>query len=174
MPTKKKRLTMKRFTTKFIFNAPLILLILVFFLLTLSLVVVGVGNHALYNNTKLFESVSSNYIVPQRYSLSDMKVLQDSTYYSIKELVYVFKSVGTHFDTANGILTQGYYLGMYGNVLLAWVVSLFYFLSEFVKEVKLVGFKKLTLKRSSRMGYTKLVGFVLFLFLTIQLLFPLL
>lgn len=165
---------MKRFTTKFIFNAPLILLILVFFLLTLSLVVVGVGNHALYNNTKLFESVSSNYIVPQRYSLSDMKVLQDSTYYSIKELVYVFKSVGTHFDTANGILTQGYYLGMYGNVLLAWVVSLFYFLSEFVKEVKLVGFKKLTLKRSSRMGYTKLVGFVLFLFLTIQLLFPLL
>ncbi len=165
---------MKRFTTKFISNAPLILLTLVFFLLTLSLVVVGVGNHALYNNTKLFESVSSNYIVPQRYSLSDMKVLQDSTYYSIKEVVYVFRSVGTHFDTANGILTQGYYLGMYGNVLLAWVVSLFYLLIEFVKEVKLVGFNKLTLKRSSRMGYAKLVGFVLFLFLTIQLLFPLL
>ena len=156
---------MKRFTTKFISNAPLILLILVFFLLTLSLVVVGVGNHALYNNTKLFESVSSNYIVPQRYSLSDMKVLQDSTYYSIKEVVYVFRGVGTHFDTANGILTQGYYLGMYGNVLLAWVVALFYFLIEF---------GKLTLKRSSRMGYAKLVGFVLFLFLTIQLLFPLL
>lgn len=165
---------MKRFTTKFISNAPLILLILVFFLLTLSLVVVGVGNHALYNNTKLFESVSSNYIVPQRYSLSDMKVLQDSTYYSIKEVVYVFRGIGTHFDTANGILTQGYYLGMYGNVLLAWVVSLFYFLIEFVKEVKLVGFSKLALKRSSRMGYAKLVGFVLFLFLTIQLLFPLL
>ena len=165
---------MKRFTTKFISNAPLILLTLVVFLLTLSLVVVGVGNHALYNNTKLFESVSSNYIVPQRYSLSDMKVLQDSTYYSIKEVVYVFRSVGTHFDTANGILTQGYYLGMYGNVLLAWVVSLFYFLIEFVKEVKLVGFNKLTLKRYSRMGYAKLVGFVLFLFLTIQLLFPLL
>lgn len=165
---------MKRFTTKFISNAPLILLTLVFFLLTLSLVVVGVGNHALYNNTKLFESVSSNYIVPQRYSLSDMKVLQDSTYYSIKEVVYVFRGVGTHFDTANGILTQGYYLGMYGNVLLAWVVSLFYFLIEFVKEVKLVGFSKLTLKRSSRMGYAKLVGFVLLLFLTIQLLFPLL
>lgn len=165
---------MKRFTTKFISNAPLILLTLVLFLLTLSLVVVGVGNHALYNNTKLFESLSSNYIVPQRYSLSDMKVLQDSTYYSIKDVVYVFRSVGTHFDTANGILTQGYYLGMYGNVLLAWVVSLFYFLIEFVKEVRLVGFKKLTLKRSSRMGYGKLVGFVLFLFLTIQLLFPLL
>lgn len=165
---------MKRFTTKFISNAPIILLTLVFFLLTLSLVVVGVGNHALYNNTKLFESLSSNYIVPQRYSLSDMKVLQDSTYYSIKDVVYVFRSVGTHFDTANGILTQGYYLGMYGNVLLAWVVSLFYFLIEFVKEVRLVGFKKLTLKRSSRMGYGKLVGFVLFLFLTIQLLFPLL
>lgn len=165
---------MKRFTTKFISNAPLILLTLVFFLLTLSLVVVGVGNHALYNNTKLFESVSSNYIVPQRYSLSDMKVLQDSTYYSIKEVVYVFRSVGTHFDTNNGILTQGYYLGMYGNVLLAWVVSLFYFLIEFVKEVKLVGFSKLALKRSSRMGYAKLVGFVLLLFLTIQLLFPLL
>lgn len=165
---------MKRFTTKFISNAPLILLILVFFLLTLSLVVVGVGNHALYNNTKLFESVSSNYIVPQRYSLSDMKVLQDSTYYSIKEVVYVFRGVGTHFDTTTGILTQGYYLGMYGNVLLAWVVSLFYFLIEFVKEVKLVGFRKLTLKRSSCMGYAKLVCFVLFLFLTIQLLFPLL
>lgn len=165
---------MKRFTTKFISNAPLILLTLVFFLLILSLVVVGVGNHALYNNTKLFESVSSNYIVPQRYSLSDMKVLQDSTYYSIKEVVYVFRGVGTHFDTANGILTQGYYLGMYGNVLLAWVVSLFYFLREFVKEVKLVGFSKLALKRSSRMGYAKLVGFVLFLFLTTQLLFPLL
>lgn len=165
---------MKRFTTRFISNAPLILLTLVFFLLTLSLIVVGVGNHALYNNTKLFESVSSDYIVPQRYSLSDMKVLQDSTYYSIKEVVYVFRGVGTHFDTANGILTQGYYLGMYGNVLLAWVVSLFYFLIEFVKEVKLLGFKKLTLKRSSRMGYAKLVGFVLFLFLTIQLLFPLL
>lgn len=103
-----------------------------------------------------------------------MKVLQDSTYYSIKEVVYVFRSVGTHFDTTNGILTQGYYLGMYGNVLLAWVVSLFYFLIEFVKEVKLVGFSKLALKRSSRMGYAKLVGFVLFLFLTIQLLFPLL
>ena len=129
---------------------------------------------ALYNNTKLFESVSYNYIVPQRYSLSDMKVLQDSTYYSIKEVVYVFRGVGTHFDTANGILTQGYYLGMYGNVLLAWVVSLFYFLIEFVKEVKLVGFRKLTLKRSSHVGYAKLVGFVLFLFLTIQLLFPLL
>ena len=165
---------MKRFTTKFISNAPIILLTLVLFLLTLSLVVVGVGNHALYNNTKLFESVSSNYIVPQRYSLSDMKVLQDSTYYSIKEVVYVFRGVGTHFDTANGILTQGYYLGMYGNVLLAWVVSLFYFLIEFVKEVKLVGFRKLTLKRSSHVGYAKLVGFVLFLFLTIQLLFPLL
>lgn len=165
---------MKRFTTKFISNAPIILLTLVFFLLTLSLVVVGVGNHALYNNTKLFESLSSNYIVPQRYSLSDMKVLQDSTYYSIKDVVYVFRSVGTHFDTANGILTQGYYLGMYGNVLLAWVVSLFYFLIEFVKEVRLVGFKKLTLKRSSYVGYAKLVGFVLFLFLTIQLLFPLL
>jgi hypothetical protein len=165
---------MKRFTTKFISNTPLILLTLVFFLLTLSLVVVGVGNHALYNNTKLFESLSSNYIVPQRYSLSDMKVLQDSTYYSIKEVVYVFRGVGTHFDTANGILTQGYYLGMYGNVLLAWVVSLFYFLIEFVKEVKLVGFRKLTLKRSSHVGYAKLVGFVLFLFLTIQLLFPLL
>lgn len=165
---------MKRFTTKFISNAPIILLTLVFFLLTLSLVVVGVGNHALYNNTKLFESVSSNYIVPQRYSLSDMKVLQDSTYYSIKEVVYVFRGVGTHFDTANGILTQGYYLGVYGNVLLAWVVSLFYFLIEFVKEVKLVGFRKLTLKRSSHVGYAKLVGFVLFLFLTIQLLFPLL
>ena len=140
---------MKRFTTKFISNAPLILLTLVLFLLTLSLVVVGVGNHALYNNTKLFESVSSNYIVPQRYSLSDMKVLQDSTYYSIKEVVYVFRSVGTHFDTNNGILTQGYFLGMYGNVLLAWVVSLFYFLIEFVKEVKLVGFRKLALKRYS-------------------------
>ena len=165
---------MKRFTTKFISNAPLILLTLVFFLLTLSLVVVGVVNHALYNNTKLFESVSSNYIVPQRYSFSDMKVLQDSTYYSIKEVVYVFRGVGTHFDTTNGILTQGYYLGIYGNVLLAWVVSLFYFLIEFVKEVKLVGFSKLALKRSSRMGYAKLVGFVLFLFLTIQLLFPLL
>lgn len=165
---------MKKFTTKFIPNAPLILLTLVFFLLTLSLVVVGVGNHALYNNTKLFESVSSNYIVPQRYSLSDMKVLQDSTYYSIKEVVYVFRGVGTHFDTTNGILTQGYFLGMYGNVLLAWGVSLLYFLIEFVKEVRLVGFKKLTLKRSSRMGYAKLVGFVLFLFLTIQLLFPLL
>ena len=165
---------MKRFTTKFVSNAPLILLTLVLFLLTLSLVVVGVGNHALYNNTKLFESVSSNYIVPQRYSLSDMKVLQDSTYYSIKEVVYVFRGVGTHFDTANGVLTQGYYLGMYGSVLLAWVVSLFYFLIEFVKEVKLVGFRKLTFKRSSRMGYAKLVGFVLFLFLTIQLLFPLL
>ena len=165
---------MKRFTTKFISNAPLILLTLVLFLLTLSLVVVGVGNHALYNNTKLFESLSSNYIVPQRYSLSDMKVLQDSTYYSIKDVVYVFRSVGTHFDTAKGILTQGYYLGMYGNVLLAWVVSLFYFLIEFVNEVRLVGFKKLTLKRSSRMGYGKLLGFVLFLFLTIQLLFPLL
>lgn len=165
---------MKRFTTKFISNAPLILLTLVFFLLTLSLVVVGVGNHALYNNTKLFESLSSNYIVPQRYSLSDMKVLQDSTYYSIKEVVYVFRSVGTHFDTTNGILTQGYFLGMYGNVLLAWVVSLFYFLIEFVKKVKLVGFRKLALKRSSHVGYAKLVGFVLFLFLTIQLLFPLL
>jgi len=165
---------MKRFTTKFISNAPIILLTLVLFLLTLSLVVVGVGNRALYNNTKLFESVSYNYIVPQRYSLSDMKVLQDSTYYSIKEVVYVFRGVGTHFDTANGILTQGYYLGMYGNVLLAWVVSLFYFLIEFVKEVKLVGFRKLTLKRSSHVGYAKLVGFVLFLFLTIQLLFPLL
>ena len=165
---------MKRFTTKFISNAPLILLTLVFFLLTLSLVVVGVGNHALYNNTKLFESLSSNYIVPQRYSLSDMKVLQDSTYYSIKEVVYVFRSVGTHFDTTNGIITQGYFLGMYGNVLLAWVVSLFYFLIEFVKEVKLVGFRKLALKRSSHVGYAKLVGFVLFLFLTIQLLFPLL
>lgn len=165
---------MKRFTTKFISNAPIILLTLVLFLLTLSLVVVGVGNHALYNNTKLFESVSSNYIVPQRYSLSDMKVLQDSTYYSIKEVVYVFRSVGTHFDTTNGILTQGYFLGMYVNVLLAWVVSLFYFLIEFVKEVKLVGFRKLALKRSSCMGYAKLVGFVLFLFLTIQLLFPLL
>ena len=165
---------MKRFTTKFISNPPLILLTLVFFLLTLSLVVVGVGNHALYNNTKLFESLSSNYIVPQRYSLSDMKVLQDSTYYSIKEVVYVFRSVGTHFDTTNGILTQGYFLGMYGNVLLAWVVSLFYFLIEFVKEVKLVGFRKLALKRSSHVGYAKLVGFVLFLFLTIQLLFPLL
>ena len=165
---------MKRFTTKFISNAPIILLTLVLFLLTLSLVVVGVGNHALYNNTKLFESVSSNYIVPQRYSLSDMKVLQDGTYYSIKEVVYVFRSVGTHFDTTNGILTQGYFLGMYGNVLLAWVVSLFYFLIEFVKEVKLVGFRKLALKRSSHGGYAKLVGFVLFLFLTIQLLFPLL
>lgn len=165
---------MKRFTTKFISNAPIILLTLVLFLLTLSLVVVGVGNHALYNNTKLFESLSSNYIVPQRYSLSDMKVLQDSTYYSIKEVVYVFRGVGTHFDTTNGILTQGYFLGMYGNVLLAWVVSLFYFLIEFVKEVKLVGFRKLTLKRSSHVGYAKLVGFVLFLFLTTQLLFPLL
>ena len=165
---------MKRFTTKFISNAPIILLTLVLFLLTLSLVVVGVGNHALYNNTKLFESLSSNYIVPQRYSLSDMKVLQDSTYYSIKEVVYVFRGVGTHFDTTNGILTQGYFLGMYGNVLLTWVVSLFYFLIEFVKEVKLVGFRKLTLKRSSHVGYAKLVGFVLFLFLTIQLLFPLL
>lgn len=165
---------MKRFTTKFISNAPIILLTLVLFLLTLSLVVVGVGNHALYNNTKLFESLSSSYIVPQRYSLSDMKVLQDSTYYSIKEVVYVFRGVGTHFDTTNGILTQGYFLGMYGNVLLAWVVSLFYFLIEFVKEVKLVGFRKLTLKRSSHVGYAKLVGFVLFLFLTIQLLFPLL
>ena len=165
---------MKRFTTKFISNAPIILLTLVLFLLTLSLVVVGVGNHALYNNTKLFESLSSSYIVPQRYSLSDMKVLQDSTYYSIKEVVYVFRGVGTHFDTTNGILTQGYFLGMYGNVLLAWVVSLFYFLIEFVKEVKLVGFRKLTLTRSSHVGYAKLVGFVLFLFLTIQLLFPLL
>ena len=165
---------MKRFTTKFISNAPLILLTLVFFLLTLSLVVVGVGNHALYNNTKLFESVSSNYIVPQRYSLSDMKVLQDSTYYSIKEVVYVFRGIGTHFDTANGVLTQGYFLGMYGNVLLAWVVTLTYFFIEFVKEVRLVGFKKLSLKRSTRMGYFKLAGFVLFLFLTIQLLFPLL
>ena len=160
---------MKRFTTKFISNAPIILLTLVLFLLTLSLVVVGVGNHALYNNTRLFESVSSNYLVPERYSLSDMKVLHDS-----KEVVYVFRGVGTHFDTTNGILTQGYFLGMYGNVLLAWGVSLLYFLIEFVKEVRLVGFKKLTLKRSSRVGYAKLVGFVLFLLLTIQLLFPLL
>lgn len=165
---------MKRFITKFIAKAPLILLILVFFLLTLSLIVVGVGNHALYNNTKLFESVSSSYIVPERYSLSDMKVLHDSTYYSIKEVAYVFRSVGTHFDTANGVLTQGYYLGMYGNVLLAWVVTLAYFFIEFVKEVRLVGFKNLSLKRFTRMGYFKLAGFVLFLVLTIQLLFPLL
>lgn len=54
---------MKRFTTKFISKAPLILAILVFLMLTLSLVLVGVGNHALYNNTKVYESLSSNYIV---------------------------------------------------------------------------------------------------------------
>lgn len=165
---------MKRFTTKFISKAPLILAILVFLMLTLSLLVVGVGNHALYNNTKLFESLSSNYIVPEIYSLKDMKVLHESTYYTIKDVVVVFRSTGTHFDTVNGILTHGYNLGMYGNVLFSWAVSLVYFLVEFTKEVRLVGFKKLTLKRPTRLGYFKLVSFVLFLFLTFQLLFPLL
>lgn len=165
---------MKRFTTKFISNAPLILAILVFLMLTLSLVLVGVGNHALYTNTKVYESLSSNYIVPEIYSLKDMKVLHNSTYYTIKDVVYVFRGIGTHFDTANGILTQGYKLGMYGNLLYSWVVTLVYFLVEFIKEVRLVGFKKLTLKRTTHLGYFKLVSFVLFLFLTIQLLFPLL
>ena len=165
---------MKRFTTKFISNAPLILAVLVFLMLTLSLVLVGVGNHALYTNTKVYESLSSNYIVPEIYSLKDMKVLHNSTYYTIKDVVYVFRGIGTHFDTANGILTQGYRLGMHGNLLYSWAVTLVYFLAEFIKEVRLVGFKKLTLKRTTRLGYFKLVSFVLFLFLTIQLLFPLL
>lgn len=165
---------MKRFTTKFISNAPLLLAILVFLMLTLSLVLVGVGNHALYTNTKVYESLSSNYIVPEIYSLKDMKVLHNSTYYTIKDVVYVFRGTGTHFDTANGILTQGYRLGMYGNLLYSWAVTLVYFLAEFIKEVRLVGFKKITLKRTTRLGYFKLVSFVLFLFLTIQLLFPLL
>jgi hypothetical protein len=164
---------MKRFTTKFLEKVPTLLPIFVIILLILSLIVVGFGNHALYTNTKVFESVSDNYIVPQHYSLSDMKVLHDSTYYTIKDVIYVFRSVGTHFDTTNGILTQGYYVGIYGNVLLAWAVSLLYFIIEFIKEVRLVGFKKLTLKRTTRLGYAKLVAFGLFLFLTVQLLFPL-
>jgi hypothetical protein len=165
---------MKRFTTKFLEHVPNLLIMFVISLLILSLVVVGFGNHALYTNTKIFESVSSNYIIPQQYSLSDMKVLHDSTYYSIKEVVYVFRSIGTRFDITNGIITQGYFVGIYGNVLLAWAVSLLYFIIEFIKEVRLVGFKKLTFKRPNRIGYYKLVGFGLFLFLTLQLLFPLL
>ncbi len=52
---------------------------------------------------------------------------------------------------------------MYGNVLLAWVVSFVLLLIEFTR-VKLVGFRKPILKRSSRMGYA-VIGFVLFFYL---------
>lgn len=174
-------LKLKKFTTKFRkrvgawqFSLGNILLDLVLILLVLSLVVVGRGNHALYYNTKYFESTELLYETPDFYSLSDMRVDIDSTYYSIEDVVYVFRSVGTQFNRAEGILTQGYVLGMYEPVL--WVVGvvLLYITLELLKSLSAIGGIREKIRSRKWWGRGFILACVLFLILVAQLLLPLL
>lgn len=150
------------------------LLPLVFIMLLISLVVVRVGNHALYNNTRFYEDTSALYVIPEFYSLSEMKVEVEKTYYAIKEVVYVFRSVGTQFSISQGVLTQGYSLGLYGAVLWVDVLSFVYFLVISIKGRLHGSTLRLFFRNSKPRAIFTAVTFVMFVFLTLQLLFPLL
>lgn len=150
------------------------LLPLVFIMLLISLIVVGIGNHALYNNTRLYEDTSALYVTPEFYYLSEMKVEVEKTYYTIKEVVYVFRSVGTQFSKSQGVLTQGYYLGLYGSVLWVELLSFVYFIVISIKGKLNGGTLRLFFRNSRRKAIFTLVTFIMFVFLTLQLLFPLL
>lgn len=168
---------LKKFSTKvefFRLRINKLLLPLVLLILVLSLVYVGVGNHALFYNTKFYEEFEYLYKVPKFYSLSDMKVEIDSTYYSIKEVVYVFRSAGTKFDISSGVLTQGYRLGMYFQPILAAFVSLLYLVSELVRLLSSVEGVVLSLKSRKWWSRGYILAWVLLLFLVVQVLFPLL
>lgn len=172
---------LKKFITNFRSNAKgwqvnlaSLILPLVIVLLILSLVLVGIGNHALFHNTKYYESTSILYKVPDFYSLSDMKVDIDKTYYSIKEVVYVFRSVGTQFNPAEGILTQGYTLKMYSRVWLAVGVSVLYYIVEAIKSYAMGYGIRLRLKERKWWGRFFILGFVLLVMLVLEMLVPLL
>ena len=151
------------------FLLPLVLLMLI-----LALVEVGFGNHALFHNTKLYEETSSLFKRPDYYSLSDMKVEISKTYYTIKEVVYVFRSSGSMFSTSQGVLTQGYYLLMYPRELLIVLVGGFYFISEFGK-CFIAGLPiRSKIKERKYWGKGFLVALVLYVLLVVELLVPLL
>lgn len=143
-------------------------------LLLLGLVYVGLGNHALYYNTKLYESLSSLYQTPDWYSLSEMRVEIDKTYYPIQRVAYVFSSVGTKYSIADGTLTQGYLLGHYQSILGVVLVSTLYFIFE-VLQARSSG---LSIRQKIKTGNRWwAIGFVIALimhvFLVAQVLFPL-
>ena len=155
-------------------NLGTLILPMVIIMLLLSLYLVGRGNHALFYNTKYFESTELLYKKPDTYSLSDMKVDIKSTYYTIKEVVYVFRSVGTKFNVSEGILTQGYYLGMYGPVLWVVGVSFLYIAWELFKCFAYAKGIKAKIKENKWWGRGFILACILFVILVLQLLFPLL
>lgn len=143
-------------------------------LLILGLLYVGIGNHSLFYNTKLYESLSSLYQTPDWYSLGEMRVEIDKTYYPIKQVAYVFSSVGTKYSIADGTLTQGYLLGYYQSVFGVVLVSTLYFLFEFI-QIKVSGLTiRQKLRSSSKWwGYGFILALVLHILLIAQVLFPL-
>ena len=151
-----------------------LLLPMVLIMLVLSLVEVGIGNHALFNNTKLYESTSTLFKTPDFYSLKDMKVEIGKTYYTIKQVVYTFRSVGTQFSKSDGILTQGYFLGMYSRELLIVFVGAVYFLFEVAKSASSGYPLRFRLKENKWWGKGFLLAILLYVLLIVQLLFPLL
>lgn len=177
----KKNLKSKKSTTSFRekmrglqVNLATLVLPMIIILLILSLYLVARGNHALFYNTKYFESTELLYKKPDTYSLADMKVEIQSTYYSIKEVVYVFRSVGTKFNVSEGILTQGYYLGMYGPVLWVVGVSFLYIVLELFKCFAYAKGIKAKIKENKWWGRGFILACILFVVLVLQLLFPLL
>ena len=155
-------------------NLANLILPMILIMLLLALYLVGVGNHALFHNTKYFESTEILYKVPDAYSLKDMKVEINSTFYTIKEVVYVFRSIGTQFNVSEGILTRGYYLGMYGPVLWAVGVSCLYIVIELIKCLSYAKGLRTKLKEKKWWGRGFVLACILFVVLVLQLLFPLL
>lgn len=121
---------MKKFSISKCFD---LVLYLVLFSTILSIIMVSIGNHNLFNNTKYYESISSNYKSPTYYSLSEKKVEIDKTYYTIKEVVPVFKDVGVKFDKSEGILTKPYNLIEYNSVVMMLGVSYLYFILSLIR-----------------------------------------
>lgn len=149
------------------------LLYLVLLSTILSIIIVSIGNSGLFNNTKYYESISTNYKSPTYYSLSDKKVEIDKTYYTIKEVVPVFKDVGVKFDKKEGILTKPYNLMEYRQVVMMLGVSYLYFLLALVRlyGTSLIGLAD-AIKQKGLWGKVFVLALILVLYLTLLVFVP--
>lgn len=149
-----------------------VVLVLIFIMVLFNLYIVDETNHLLFQNTKAFERFSALYQVPDWYSLSEMKVDIDKTYYGINKVVPVFRSVGTQFSIGSGTLTQGFALSYYKDLFPSIGMSLLYFGIEGFRGLISVEGLKLRMKSERVFGKLFWIALILNVVLIIRMLFP--
>lgn len=150
-----------------------ILIVALLLVTIMNLYVVGITNHILFQNTKNFERFSAFYQVPDWYSLSEMKVDIDSTYYTIKKVVPVFNSVGTQFSIGSGILTQGLSFKFYKEIYPSVLTSVIFLAFEFITSLSSIEGIRFRMRYEGIFGKIFWLSLVLNILLILQMLFPL-